>query len=59
MVYKEVKNGELYVWMNGSLLYKRWINRGYGMVMCRTAFTAKDVEQFKLSFNDTKTNTRR
>lgn len=23
-VYKEIKNGELYVYMNGSLLYKKW-----------------------------------
>ena len=34
MVYKEIKDNELYVWMNGSLLYKRWINQGHGVVFC-------------------------
>ena len=25
---------ELYVYMNGKLLYKRWIQEDYGMVFC-------------------------
>lgn len=48
MVYKIVINQELYVYMNGSLLYKRWLTNDYGMVMCRQPFTAKDVESFKI-----------
>lgn len=52
MVYKEINNKELYIYMNGSLLYKRWIWRGYGMIFCNVwgnrNFTAKDIEQFKL-----------
>lgn len=48
MTYTINTGFELYVYMNGSLLYKRWLKRGYGMVMCRQPFTAKDVEQFKL-----------
>lgn len=50
MVHKEIIGNELYVYMNGSLLYKRWLNYDYGMVMCRTPFTAKDVESFKILF---------
>ena len=38
---------ELYVYMNGTLLYKRWLEKGYGVVFDRQPFTAKDVEQFK------------
>lgn len=46
-IHKEVIGNELYVWCNGSLLYKRWIDRGYGKVMDRQPFTAKDTESFK------------
>lgn len=46
-VYKEVVGNELYVWCNGSLLYKRWLKQDYGMVMDRQPFTAKDTESFK------------
>lgn len=53
MIIKETKNNELYVYIiiDGikSLLYKRWLNLGYGMVMDRQPFTAKDTEQFKNS----------
>lgn len=49
MIHKETIGNELYVYMNGSLLYKRWLNRNYGMIFCKfTNFTAKDVEQLKL-----------
>lgn len=49
MITKEIIDNELYVyiWERGikSLLYKRWIKRGYGMVMCKQgSFTAKDVK---------------
>lgn len=49
MIVKEVIGKELYVYMNGKLLYKRWLNYGYGMVFCNTfgPFTAKDTELFK------------
>lgn len=49
MVHKEVIGNELFVYMNGSLLYKRWLNYGYGMVFCRQPFTAKEVESFKIN----------
>jgi hypothetical protein len=36
MIYKEIIGKypyrELYVYMNGSLLYKRWLDRNYGRV---------------------------
>lgn len=52
MIYKEIIDNELYVYMNGSLLYKRWLNQNKGIVLdCKVfiqSFTAKDVENFKL-----------
>jgi hypothetical protein len=51
MITKETITGELYVWIHREgkkeLLYKRWLKQGYGMVMCRQPFTAKDVERYK------------
>jgi hypothetical protein len=32
MFWKEKIGDELYVYFNGQLIYKRWINQGYGMV---------------------------
>ena len=53
MVTKNKIGNELYVWIweRGvkQLLYKRWLDREYGMVMDRQPFTAKDTEQFKQS----------
>lgn len=51
MITKEIVDKELYVWIwtNGkkSLLYKRWLDKDYGMIMDRQPFTSKDVEKFK------------
>ncbi len=46
MVHKEIHGNELYVYMNGSLLYKRWLGQ-YGMVFCPVFgnFTTKDSFQ--------------
>ena len=50
MITKERIKNELYVWiwLKGSkqLLYKRWISAGYGVVMDRQPFHAKDTETF-------------
>lgn len=48
MIYKEIIGNELYVYMDGSLLYKRWLNRNYGMVFCPIFrnFTSDDTESF-------------
>jgi hypothetical protein len=32
-VHKEVHGNELYVYMNGELLYKRWLNMGHGIIL--------------------------
>lgn len=34
MVYTEIHGNELYVYMNGSLLYKRWMKQKKGMIFC-------------------------
>ena len=49
MIHKEVIGNELHVWMNGSLLYKRWLTYDYGRVFSGAwgSFTAKDVENIK------------
>ena len=47
IIKKQIGN-ELYVYMNGALLYKRWLNQGHGMVMQGGAwgnFRASDVFQ--------------
>ena len=33
MIYKKVIGKELYVYLNGSLLYKRWLDQGYGIII--------------------------
>ena len=51
MITKEKINNELYVWIYvkglKQLLYKRWLDKNYGMVMDKQPFTAKDTEIFK------------
>lgn len=52
MIYKQIIDNELYVYMNGSLLYKRWLKQGHGIVLnCKVfiqPFRAKDTESFKI-----------
>jgi hypothetical protein len=60
MIKSEKIGNELYVWIweRGlkKLLYKRWLDRGYGKVMGNPehggAFTAKDTESFNQSITD-------
>ena len=60
MIFKEVIGRELYVYIvcpikrKIELLYKRWLNYDYGMVMDRQPFTAKDVEEFTKKQNNVK-----
>lgn len=44
MIYKVIDNNQLYVYMNGTLLYKRWFKYDYGMIFCPIfkAFTCSD-----------------
>lgn len=54
-ITKIIVGNELYVYIknNGKkdLLYKRWLNKGYGMIFCNQwgsrSFTAKDVDSLK------------
>ncbi len=32
IIKKQIGN-ELYVYMNGTLLYKKWLDRGYGIIL--------------------------
>ena len=48
MIYKEIIGNELYVYMNGELLYKRWLNEGHGIIIQSNGwgnFRAADVLQ--------------
>ena len=51
MIEREVIGNELYVYIffegKKELLYKRWLDKDYGVVMDRTPFTARDTEHFK------------
>lgn len=53
MIKKETIVNELYVYIfcpikrKWDLLYKRWLDRGYGKVMDILPFTAKDIDQNK------------
>jgi hypothetical protein len=53
MITSEKVKNELYVWIwiRGikQLLYKRWLDRGFGMVMDIQPFTAKDTESHNQS----------
>ncbi|ANE51300.1 hypothetical protein SY85_13045 [Flavisolibacter tropicus] len=56
MITKVVKDNELYVYYNGKILYKRWLKEGYGKVMDRSPFTARDTESFKQFIKDRPAN---
>lgn len=49
MIYKQIVDNQLYVWMNGSLLYKRWLTRCTGMIFCPIfkAFKSDEANTFK------------
>ena len=51
MIHKEIIGHELYVWMNGKLLYKRWLKMDFGRVFSGVwgSFTAKDVDSLKIN----------
>lgn len=43
--YTKIIGKELYVYYNGSLLYKRWLDKNYGAVFCPifgTFYPSKD-----------------
>ncbi len=48
-IRKEItKDNELYLWMNGKLIYKRWLDGGYSKVFDVTAYS----KYTEYSFND-------
>lgn len=44
---KETKNNELYVYMNGRLIYKRWLATGQSMVFDKMAYTKYTLKSIK------------
>jgi len=36
---KETKDNQLHVYMNGKLIYKRWLTTGHSMVFDKMAYT--------------------
>jgi hypothetical protein len=43
MITKQIIGKELYVYLNGNLIYKRWLDKQYGMVFCKFGvFTCKN-----------------
>jgi hypothetical protein len=52
MIYKETIGNELYVYMNGSLLYKRWLKLNYGRIFgCQVyiqSFVPKEIDKSKI-----------
>ena len=52
IIRKEIKDdNELYLYFNGKLIYKRWLNLGYGKVFDTTAFgkyTEYSITEFDL-----------
>ncbi len=51
MVFKEVnKDNELYVYMDGKLIYKKWLNTGQSKVfdvMAYDKYTLKSIKKIK------------
>jgi hypothetical protein len=46
MITKQIIGKELYVYLNGKLIYKRWLDKQYGMIFCKLGnFTAKDIKK--------------
>jgi hypothetical protein len=35
MVTKEIVDNQLFVYMNGVLIYKRWLKQNCGMIFCK------------------------
>lgn len=44
---KEIKENQLYVYMNGKLIYKRWLATGQSMVFDKMAYTKYTLKSIK------------
>lgn len=40
-IHKEIKGDELYLWMNGKIIYKRWLKTGHSKVFDIRAYDKK------------------
>ncbi|SCW89049.1 hypothetical protein [Mucilaginibacter sp. NFR10] len=50
LIHKEVKDRELYVYMNGKLIYKRWLDTGASKVfdvMAYDKYTLASIREIK------------
>ncbi|WP_181899514.1 hypothetical protein [Flagellimonas nanhaiensis] len=44
---KEIKNDELYVYMNGKLIYKRWLKTGQSKIFDVAAYDKYTLKSIK------------
>lgn len=50
-IKKEIKNNEIYLWMNGKLIFKKWIDENYSEFFDRSAwvkYTTQSITEFDL-----------
>ena len=46
-IHKEIKGNELYLYMNGTLLFKRWIKQKYSIVFDVMPYTKNTLTSIK------------
>ncbi len=47
-IHKKIIGDELYLYMNGKLIYKRWLNTGISKVFDLQAYDKKTLKSIKL-----------
>lgn len=47
MIYKEIVDNQLYVYINGKLTYKRWLRTGQSVVFDIIAYDKKTLVSIK------------
>ena len=47
MIFKQVIGNELYVYRNGKLIFKRWLNQGYSLVFDVMPYTKHTLKSIK------------
>ena len=50
-IYKTIKDNQLFLYINGELIYKRWLNTGQSIIFDVMAFDKNTL----ISINDKKT----
>lgn len=49
-IFKEIKNGEFYLYMDGQLIYKKWLNTGQSKIFDVVAYdkyTSTSIRELK------------